>query len=241
MSRQNWSAHLSFYLLVGLFISACSKPLTTDGAAVSPTTFVGEQITSTAAPAEIPLPLATELPAAAIVQPLPTAAVATSPTAPAGAAAIVSLPTPSGAQYVLQSGSPSWMPNIFHPEEGCNWMGVAGFVFDVNNQPVEELIVEAGGMWEGQQISLLTLTGVAPVYGAGAYDLPLSDHSAASSGDLWIQVENLEGQELSSRVFFDTFAGCDQNVVMINFVQAVNQEGNTHFYLPLLILEKQKK
>ena len=127
------------------------------------------------------------------------------------------------------------MPNIFHPESGCNWLGVAGFVFGMNSQPVEGLVVEVGGILEGEAIYSFTMTGLAPIYGAGAYELPLSDHAIASDDALWVRVKDLQGIDLSAPMFFDTFSTCEQNLTMINFVQASEEWLLNYFYLPFLV------
>jgi hypothetical protein len=39
---------------------------------------------------------------------------------------------------VLHEGSPQYIPaTSFHPDLGCNWMGVAGQVIDINGAPVQ--------------------------------------------------------------------------------------------------------
>lgn len=141
--------------------------------------------------------------------------------------------TPLMLFYGIQPGNPTYMANIFHPAVGCNWLGVSGFVFNSSNQPVESLLIEVGGRLDEKDISLLSMTGVAPIYGAGAYEIILDDHSSASNSTLWIQVKDINSQELSQRFYFDTFLSCDQNLILINFVQSTG--GQVYFYLPLLI------
>jgi hypothetical protein len=137
----------------------------------------------------------------------------------------------AGKPYVLQPGSPTWLPNFTHPEAGCNWMGIAGQVFDADNNPVTSLVVEVGGDLEANQILSLSLTGVAPVYGSGGYEVPLSDRPIESSKTLWLQVHDLEGRELTDRIFFDTFADCNRNLILMNFVESPSQVENFEIIL----------
>ena len=64
-----------------------------------------------------------------------------------------------------------------------------------------------------------TLSGMAPDYGEGGYELTISDSPAASNGELWIQLLDQANLPLSEKIYFQTFDSCDSNLVMINFVQ----------------------
>src|SRR3990172_11681189 len=48
-------------------------------------------------------------------------------------------------RFIEQAGSPAWLPNIMHPQSGCNWMGIGGQVFDAQSVPTKNLVVEVGG------------------------------------------------------------------------------------------------
>jgi hypothetical protein len=126
----------------------------------------------------------------------------------------------SDPSYLPQIGSPVWLPNFAYPELGCNWMGVAGQVLDTDDVPIQNLIIEIGGSLEGSEVFKIGLTGLASIYGPGGYEIVLSDHGVDSSQMMWIQIHDLIGQDLSDRVYFDTFADCERNLILINFVQA---------------------
>ena len=71
----------------------------------------------------------------------------------------------------------------------------------------------------GQEITGITLSGMAPDYGEGGYELTLRDSPAASNGELWIQLLDQANLPLSEKIYFQTFDSCDSNLVMIHFVQ----------------------
>ena len=137
------------------------------------------------------------------------------------------IPTPnleSGTSFSVQVGSPSHTENSAHPESGCNWLGVAGQVFDSDGLPVSGLLVESGGILGEIEISRLTLTGEAPpVYGEGGYEIVLHDTPVSSDGDIWIQLIDHSNLPLSEKVYFQTYDSCDSNLVKINFAQDLSE------------------
>jgi hypothetical protein len=129
----------------------------------------------------------------------------------------------SGTTFGIQDGSPAYEINTFHPNTGCSWLGVAGQIFDSDSQPVSGILVEAGGMLGGLKISGWTLSGMAPDYGEGGFEISLRDSPIASEGEVWIQLVDQANLPLSDKVFFQTFDSCDSNLVKINFVQTSAQ------------------
>lgn len=155
--------------------------------------------------------------------PAPTAAArALQPTAlpTAPPAAVLTAQTILEFPFSVQTGSPALTGNFINPGAGCNWLGVAGQVFDQSGRPLPGLIVEVGGRLNGRQIGpLVSMTGSAPALGPGGYALNLSSTAADSTDSLYIQVNNLDGAPQTRRFFFDTSSACDQNLVVINFVE----------------------
>ncbi len=124
---------------------------------------------------------------------------------------------------VLHEGSPQYIPaTSFHPDLGCNWLGVAGQVIDINGAPVQGLIVELGGTLAGENIgspTVLQATGLARAYGDAGYEMKLADGPINSSGSLWIQVLDQAGLPLSEKIYFYTFDDCQKNLIIIYFKQ----------------------
>ena len=127
--------------------------------------------------------------------------------------------TPTSFAYSLQSGSPVFTQRAGSTE--CTWMGVGGMALDKQGLPVDKIAVHVAGQLGGQLIDLLNLTGTAPAYNAagGGYEIALSDHPIAGDKTLWIQLLDQSGVPLSDKVYFSTSDKCDQNLVLINWVQ----------------------
>jgi len=126
----------------------------------------------------------------------------------------------SGTTFKLQDGSPSYEVNSNHPDAGCSWMGIGGQVFDKDGAPVPGILVEAGGSLAEIDVTGLTLSGMAPNYGEGGYEITLHDTPLASENAIWIQLLDQANLPLTEKIYFQTFDSCDSNLVHINFVQA---------------------
>jgi hypothetical protein len=138
--------------------------------------------------------------------------------------------------FYPQSGSPSWLPNFSRPNDACNWMGIAGQVFDNEGNAVQSLIVEIGGVLEDMHISLFTLTGIAPAYGPGGYEIEISNQPVNSHLSLWIRLLDLDGESLSHPIYFDTFADCSRNLILMNFVSNAEIPWGIYHYLPVILI-----
>jgi len=146
---------------------------------------------------------------------------------------------PEGGRYfVIQDGAIVGMPNWAHQDVGCAWSGVAGQVFDLAGEPVLDLIVEVGGTLEGELLLGLSLTGMASAYGPGGFEIQIADHVVASQGEAWIQIKDGAGETLSGKTFFETFSDCNQNLLLINFVEVEEIPEAFEVYLPLIIHEE---
>ena len=224
-------SYLSFIMLVTL--AACGIRFLPDGEALPANTVtelppVVEETTlpATAVPAET---------AEANLQPSATQSLLLEVSQPTiDAAAVEPAPFVSDRKpYRLQPGSPTWLPNFIHPEAGCNWLGVAGQVFNLEGNPVTALVVEVGGSLGGAQVQSLSLTGVAPAYGPGGYEVNLGDRVIDSSAALFLQLKDLSGKDLSDRISFDTFADCSRNLVLINFIESSFEIEVIEYFFPL--------
>lgn len=153
-------------------------------------------------------------------QPTATIPIITNPTKPVTPApSRTSTPLPSTPQYMLQPGSPAYQTNIFHPDLGCRWMGVAGQVFSADGQPVKQLVVEMGGALSGKNLSVLGMTGNNPVYGPGGFELEIASQPMATQGNLWLVLYDLSGNRLSELIYFNTYGDCERNLVLVNFIR----------------------
>lgn len=120
--------------------------------------------------------------------------------------------------FSAQEGSPFTLPNFTHPESGCDWMGVAGQIFDAEGSEMQGLTVVTGNLLDEGGDKLAAQTGLALAYGFGGYEIQLSDSPVDSILTYWIQVYDTDGTALSDQVFFDTYDDCEKNLILINFV-----------------------
>ena len=168
-------------------------------------------------------------PTAAVVLPTPTVtrmeAAAAPKLEPSGtpsglAPARANSPTAEPAAkfpYDIQLGSPRSLPDLRAAERGCQWLGVAGQVFDAAGEPVEGLVVVVRGDLQGKAVDGLGLTGLARDYGPGGFEIELANQPAASSGTLTAQLFNDRWEPLSQAYAFETSADCANNLVLVNF------------------------
>jgi hypothetical protein len=102
---------------------------------------------------------------------------------------------------------------------GCNWIGVAGQVFDLGGIPIQNLILHLEGFWAGNALALERLSGSASQYGPAGYEFVLGSQPADSTQALWIQVLDANHKELSARIYLDTYNDCARNLILVNFNQ----------------------
>jgi hypothetical protein len=123
--------------------------------------------------------------------------------------------------FIVGPGTPVGTSSLaFHPDAGCNWMGIAGQVFDLSGAPVSGQQVRVSGSLLGAPIDLLSLTGVTTAYGTnGFYEFTLGEKPVNSTGTLWVQLLDQSGLPMSDKIYFDTYEACDKNLIFVNFKQ----------------------
>jgi len=123
--------------------------------------------------------------------------------------------------YKIQVGTPVYLPNFAHPEFGCNWLGVAGQVFDEAGLPQAGMIVEISGSLEGVSILRYAVSGNSPTFGLSGYEAEIFDHVVASQNAVFIRLLDMVGRQLSERIAFPTYADCSQNLILINLNELI--------------------
>lgn len=126
---------------------------------------------------------------------------------------------PPSLSLMPQSGTPIYLPNFVDVEAGCNWAGVAGQVFDIEENPIPGLVVEVGGRIDDEDVLFLVLSDTAQVVASGGFEIKLDNKLIEETHSLYIQVLNLDGEKLSRRVYFDMYGDCNKNLMLINFVE----------------------
>lgn len=229
-----WSMLTILFLLMVVCVAAGFLVIFTNPSSAlnpfPPPTLPARAMLPTATPTNAVIPLPATWTATSSPVPIPTETPTPTSTLPPTPTPITLTPTPpftptlppEGYPYALRPGFPKAIENIYHPELGCDWMGVGGQVVDLSDAPVTGLIVRLGGRLPGVQIeeNTYSLTGVALNYGRSGYEFKLADRPIASKNLLWIQLVNQAGVPISDRVYFSTFESCDQNLILIDFKQA---------------------
>lgn len=205
---------LIFTILMWGFLSSCQAlpnffdaiaPGIQDGIP-SPTTQLVATATSTAL---------TETPQVATTPVQPTATVI-QPTQ-------VLTPTPMLiSSFIVQEQMPVYLPNFAHLSAGCDWMGVAGQVFDSDGKEIQDLTLMLGNTLPAEEQIIAARTGLAPAYGPGGYEIQIAEKTFDSSNSIWVQVFDQAGHAVSTKFFFDTFDDCSRNLILINFIPENN-------------------
>ncbi len=167
--------------------------------------------TWTPIPSVTPRPTNTPLPEQPTVTPFPLFTASVTPTNP-----------PADAMpFALNAGSPVAISSVaFHPDAGCNWTGIAGQVLNMSGAPVSTgVIIRVGGELASVKKDITSLTGTARQYGEAGYEIVLGTTPTDSTSSLWVQLLDQAGLPMSPKVFFDTYASCDRNLIFITFKQ----------------------
>ena len=125
-----------------------------------------------------------------------------------------SSPTLSAFPFTKSDTSPFYLQN-FANNAGCNWMGIAGEVLDLNRNPVP-----AGSyrvhVW-GSGIDARLTVGTAPAYSPSGWEQFLFDSPVVR--DYNVQLESSSGTAVSQAYSVQSRASCNQNLVRFDFVQ----------------------
>lgn len=162
------------------------------------------------APTEIPLASATVEPAPTATG-LPTEALPTSAPLEGGHA-----PDAARLPFVVEVGMPRLEQNFAHPDQGCDWIGVAGQVLDEQGEAITGQVIVVSGVMNDQVVDGVSLSGAVGQYGPGGYEIRLPAQLAVSS-QLHLQLLDLDGAPLSDPVLFDPPGSCERTLVLVNF------------------------
>jgi hypothetical protein len=117
--------------------------------------------------------------------------------------------------FVMEEGSPIYQPS----PKGCAWLGVAGVVYDANHTPINNLFVDVDGKFSGQPIHMEVVTGPIQNTVGGEFEFRLADKPTLSLNSLWIQLFDANRVPLSDKIVFNTYEGCDRNLIELNFAE----------------------
>ncbi len=139
-------------------------------------------------------------------------------------AGISGTPTPEPPPYAIQVGSPKYMRAFSHTEQGCQWVGVAGQVFDDSGEGVSGLAVLVTGSINDRPVEQIVFTEKSGVYGPGSYELFLADHLPDGPSYLEIRLLDMEFKPLSDAVILRVPEECNKNLALVNFQGAYDTQ-----------------
>lgn len=128
-------------------------------------------------------------------------------------------PTQVILPYTIQPSTPAYLQSFAHPEAGCNWLGVAGQVFDRAGKPITNMVVVVEGVLNNSAVDLIGLTGLNGAYGPGGFEIQLANRVMNSTNTLTITLYDLAGSAMTYPFAFSTYADCSKNLILINFNQ----------------------
>jgi hypothetical protein len=97
---------------------------------------------------------------------------------------------------------------------GCNWQGVGGQVFDVNNQALPNInvhVIGAGGFDRS------TVSGTNSLYGQSGWEINVGNTVAPAT--FIVELRSPQGTVISPQVQVTFPGNCNGNLALVNFVQ----------------------
>ncbi|MCI0398342.1 MAG: hypothetical protein L0332_31980 [Chloroflexi bacterium] len=116
--------------------------------------------------------------------------------------------------FVKSEGSPFYLQNYAN-NDGCDWLGVGGELFDLNGQPVEpgQYLVH---LW-GNDLDETSAAGSALAYGPSGWEVALGSAPVVLAWQVEVLMPNWE--PVSPAYTFETHASCSENLVYFVFLQ----------------------
>lgn len=117
-------------------------------------------------------------------------------------------------------GEPEYMNSaLIRPQLGCEWLVIAGQVWDLQDKPVTGYTLHLLGELGGYEIEQYKITGSETAYGQSGYEFALEGLVLTSSEALYIQLQDRDGAPLSKLVALATYEDCQKNLILVNFKQ----------------------
>jgi hypothetical protein len=117
--------------------------------------------------------------------------------------------------FVVEGGNPTYSAS----PNGCTWLGVAGVVYDLSHNPLDNLLVQVQGKLAGQTIDLEQITGSVSDALDGEFEFKLAEQPVLSLNTLWIQLLDGNRNPISDKIVFNTYSACDKNLITVVFIQ----------------------
>lgn len=119
--------------------------------------------------------------------------------------------TPSPFAFTLQNEELEYIE--YEGEEGCDYLAIAGQIFDVDGEPLLGVPVVAEG---DEFFSALDFSGNVTDYGPSGYEIYVNDEPYEA--EFTVRLVSETGMPLSEDVIVRTDESCERNVVLVNFI-----------------------
>lgn len=146
----------------------------------------------------------------------PTLTLTTTPTL---APTVTPSPTFEVMPYILIGEQETLSSALIRPGLGCDWLIIAGQVWNLQDAPVKGMNLHLFGELDGYSIESFALSGSASDYGESGYEFTLENLRVASEESLYIQLVDVNGVPFSHPYSIQTFEDCQKNLILINFKQ----------------------
>lgn len=147
----------------------------------------------------------------------------TTPDTPTSTPTLTPTLTPSPTLEIfpfILIGEPETLSSDYiRPSLGCEWLVIAGQVWDLQDAPVKGLSLHLYGELAGYTIDRFSLTGSAPDYGESGYEFLLENVVVDSQESLFIQLVDANEVPFSQPYSLETFNDCQKNLILVNFKQ----------------------
>lgn len=100
-------------------------------------------------------------------------------------------------------------------QDGCQWQSIAGTVVDLAGKPIKGLAIRVAG--SNGNIDEVHYSGTALTFGESGFEVFLG--AIPREDQYTVQLLGRTGAPISDTINITTRIGCDQNVVIVNFVQ----------------------
>ena len=125
-------------------------------------------------------------------------------------------PSPTRSQYEFTKSdvSPLYLQNYANGA-GCDWMGLAGEVLDLNRRPVITGAYRVH-VW-GNGIDERAMVGGAPAYSPSGWEQFVNN--SPNTATYSVQLETVSGTAVSQVYSIQTRDSCNQNLIRVDFIQ----------------------
>ena len=121
--------------------------------------------------------------------------------------------TESPFEYVLRNDEITYTSN-FANDEGCDWTGIAGVIFDQQGRHQLAVNVRVTGPDDFNQT---VVSGSKTEYGQSGWEVVIGDEPVSET--YTVRLETSTGDPLSEAITVQTVPNCDSNLALLVFDQ----------------------